>query len=119
MLDQIEEALKAAFDLPVYYGTSAEATGSAVYDYIVFWRDKATWKSGSKGDYTNHCTVALVRQNFIPEEETLTVIDALRDIPGLRETGDGITYSCLTKPGTALALEVAEYHFFEARKRVS
>lgn len=119
MLDQIKAALEAAFDLPVYYGTSAEASGHAVYDYIVFWRDRVAWKVGSRGDYTNYYTVALVRQNYIPEEETLTILDALRDIPGLKETSDGITYSYLTKPGTALALEVAEYHFLEAKKRVS
>lgn len=116
MLDDIKNALEANFDIPVYYGTSAEATGTVVYDYIVFWREQINWHVTSKGDYTEYYKVALVRQNFIPEDEETKVIDVLRKIPGLKEDGN-ISYSYLTKPSTALAMEVAEYSFIAARKR--
>lgn len=118
MLNQIKEALEEAFDIPIYYGTSAEATGKNVYDYVVFWRDRMSLKAGSKGDYTDYYSVALVRKNFIPEDEKTKVLDVLRDIPGIKETGE-VNFDYLVQPGTKLALEVAEYHFISARKRLT
>ncbi|MCD8208670.1 MAG: hypothetical protein LUD72_12085 [Bacteroidales bacterium] len=117
MLDEIKAALEQGFDIPIYYGTSAEASGQAIYDYIVFWRESMDWKVNSKGDYTEHYKVALVRQNFIPEDEQTKVIDTLRGIPGLKETGN-VAFDYMTMPGTALAMEVAEYEFIAARKRL-
>lgn len=118
MLDQIKKALESNFDIPVYYGTSAEASGQRIYDYIVFWRDRISWKTTSRGDTVEHYKVSLVRQNFIPEDETTKVIDALRPIQGLKESGD-IEMDYLYQPGTALALEVATYSFVVANKNVS
>ncbi len=117
MLNQIKEALENAFDIPVYYGSSLKASGKRIFDYIVFWREKTTWKVNSKGDYTDYYTVALVRQDYIPEDEKTAILDVLRNLPGLKENGD-IEYDYLTQPDTKLALEVARYHFIAARKRL-
>ena len=119
MLDAIKEALENAFDIPVYYGTSAPATGKNIYDYIVFWRNRTHWNGNKKADPSCYYTVALVRQNFIPEDEETKAFDVLRDIPGLKEASDSdVSFDFLTKPGTELALEVATYQFVAPRKRL-
>lgn len=118
MLNEITAALEKAFpELPVYYGSSAEATGKKIYDYIVFYRERMSWKNGSMGDPSVYYKVALVHQNYIPEDEQTTVIDALRGIPGLKESGD-VSFDYMTQPGTQLALEAAIYTFVAARKRL-
>ncbi|MCD8198244.1 MAG: hypothetical protein LUE24_13950 [Lachnospiraceae bacterium] len=119
MLNQIKEALQEAFpDLPVFYGSASKATGKKIYDYLVFWRERAAWKPGSRGDPAMHYTVAYVRQDFIPEDDETKVRDALDAITGLKAT-DEVSFDYLTQPGTSLALEVAEYHFVAPRKRLT
>lgn len=117
MLDQIKKALEKAFDIPVCFGTNIELDGQNAWDYIVFWREKTKWKVNSRGDYTDYYTVALVMKDYIPEDDTTKVLDALREIAGLKENGD-IEYSYMVKPGTKATMEIAEYHFISARKRI-
>ncbi|MCD8152046.1 MAG: hypothetical protein LUD71_03020 [Clostridiales bacterium] len=119
MLNQIKEALEAAFDIPVFYGTSAPATGKNITNYIVFWREKTHWNGSKKADPSCYYTVALVRENFIPEDEETKVFDVLRDISGLKEaSNEDVSFDFLVQPETKLFLEVATYHFVAPRKRL-
>lgn len=111
-LDKIREALKE-------YGTTYYGNGtpdiSDPWDYYVFRRANLK-KAGSGTDFVRHYVVAIVKENYIPENHEFEIINAIKEKTGLRLAETDITYSYVYKGATNLVVEIAMITFAEPIK---
>lgn len=115
MLQQIHDAL-LAFDENVHYG-AASWVGNEPWNYIVYGRQNTT-PAENKTGYTDRFFVAVVREEFVPEELPIQVIDKITAIPGFRLDPSGVEYDYSRKPNTDVIVEIARMTFYRPRKRV-
>lgn len=113
-LDLIEQAL-IKVDENVYYGTAAKKPKDAPWDYTVFSREPAS-RSANKTSITHVYAVSVVRENFVPEEMMVKVIDAMEAIPGMRMTDGGIDFDYQVIPGTSDTAEMMTITFSKGVK---
>lgn len=116
MLQQIEAALKEVLE-PVFYGSADDVGNAALWNYIVFLRDRATRSETNKG-YSDYYTVAIVHENWVPVELIDAVIDKLEAISGVRMAKSEIEFNYTRKPTNNAVVEVATIPFVHARKKV-
>ena len=100
----------------VFYGL-AGAEPNEVWDYLVFRRTELRKKN--QVDFARDYTVAIVKENYIPEGFDFLVIDAIETNTKLRLSQNGAEYSYLFKGNTNLGVEVLTLHFVEPIKRCS
>ena len=117
ILDEIKTQLETV-DPNVFYGIVDDARIKElnfVCDYIVFNRVKPSYNANltSKSDYFD---VHIIRENYIPEDMDITVIEAMKKIDGVRLVADGASYNYTRKPNTNAVLEMLTLHFVRARK---
>ncbi|MCD8383662.1 MAG: hypothetical protein LUC39_01705 [Clostridiales bacterium] len=115
MLDEIKAALLTVDD-HVCYGTDRELDGTDVWDYIVFRRTRTAVQTAHKGNCSDYYEVNIVRRNFVPEDEPLSVLAALAAVPGLKPAGGDISYNAVVRPGTKAQLEIATLTMVAPRK---
>lgn len=116
MLNTIKNKLEELEgSIPIYYGMVDESQNDAVWDYIVFFRNKTTPNS-SKTAYSYTFTVAIIKENYIPEGLEMSVVDKLLEIPGVKQAGD-ISFDYTKKGSTNTIVEVARMDFVWARKK--
>ncbi|MCD8190167.1 MAG: hypothetical protein LUD78_08140 [Clostridiales bacterium] len=108
MLDEINAALLTC-DAHVCYGTDRELDGTDIWDYIVFRRTRTAVQTAHKGNYSDYYEINIVRQNYVPEGEALTVLAKLAAIPGVKPANGEIAYSTTVRPGTKAQLEIATF----------
>lgn len=99
----------------VWYGMSEEVTNLETLDYIVFFRDYTTFNQ-EKQSFSDYYTVAIVQENYIPEDYFLQVIQKMTEIKGMKVTNDNINYDYTKKPNTDTIIEIATINFVKARK---
>lgn len=116
MLTKIKETLET-LDPHVCYGTDRELDGVNVWDYMVFRRVRTNVVTRQKGDTSTYYEIHIIRQDYVPEGEPEKVMAALAQIPGLKPSGEDITYTMVLKSGTKAQLEIATLTMVEARKR--
>lgn len=92
-----------------------DAQNDAAWDYIVFFRNK-TSPNSSKTGYSYVFTVAIIKENYIPEGLDVTVVDKMLEIPGVRQSGD-ISFDYTKKGSTNTIIEVARMDFVWSKKR--
>lgn len=114
ILTDIEERLKE-IDPNVYYGMVDDSAAETVWDYIVFNR-KTISHSSNKTSSTDKFDVHVIRENYIPDGLEDVVIDKLRDLPGVRLTGEDSSFAYVQKPNTNIVVEMMTIHFLRARK---
>ena len=75
-------------------------------------------KSFSESKKANgiYYTVAIVRENFIPEGLEMTVINKMLEIPGMRIAGTGGNYEYVPKPNTNNIVEMFTIDFVKPIK---
>lgn len=115
MLDKIRDTLQAFGE--TYYG-NANPKESDPWNYYVF-RRSILKKAGSGTDYVRRYTVAIVKENYIPEGHEFEVINAVREATRLRLADVDITYNYTFKGSTDLVVEVALITFAESIKGCS
>ena len=116
ILDQISEAL-SAIDDEVWYGVAAKHSARNPFNYTVFSRDK-TSPSANLTSYSEGIMVAVVRENYVPEDMDAKVIDAMTAIPGVKlDALKDIEYRYDVKPGTTDTIEMMVVYFRRGRKR--
>lgn len=116
MRNAIKEKL-LEIDPLVYYGLVNENEELDEWNYLVFGQ-KSIRKSGTSGnDLNRYWYVAIVRENFIPDETVEQVIDNLCDIPGLRLADDEFEYSYMLRGGTNIVVEMVVLRFTKTKKR--
>lgn len=111
-LDKLREALEGFGK--TYYGNASPKT-SDTWDYYVFRRTNLK-KAGSGSDFIRRYTVAIVRENYIPENHEFEIIKAVEDKTGLRRADADIVYSYVFKGATDLVVEIAMITFAEPIK---
>lgn len=116
MLQTIEAKLKEVLE-PVFYGSADDVGNSALWDYIVFFRDK-TSRSGTNKGYSDYYTIAIVHENWIPVDVVEKVVEKLESIPGMRMASGDIQYNYTRKPSTSGVVEIATISFVHAQKKV-
>lgn len=101
----------------VYYGMVDLADAEKEWNYIVFSRDILR-VSESKRGYADRFTVAIVREDYIPEGLDTAVIEKLCELPGVRLANSDSEYRYTRKPKTNTVVELLTMEFVKARKRV-
>lgn len=114
MLSEIQTALEA-LGLPVYYGAAGSLSGEDVWDYIVFYR-RTLSPSTSKTGLSQVYEVAVVCEEFVPDEKVTGVIGAMTSIPGFRLADTGGTYQYTKKPNTEQVIEILTIDFTRPMK---
>lgn len=113
MLETIKETLEAV-GMPVWYGAARTLTAQDVWDYIVFYRTSLT-PSANKTGFVHSYTVAIVCEEYVPDEIVQKVVDGMLSIPGFKMTGGG-TYNYTMKPSTDQVVEVLTLDFVKPAK---
>ena len=116
ILETIENKLKE-LDPNVFYGMVDDRVITNEWNYIVFMR-KALSVSDSRQGYSDRFTVAIIRENYIPEGLDIEVIDKMTEIAGMRLVNSDSEYNYTIKPNTNTVVEILTMEFVKARKRV-
>ena len=116
MLQAIETALREV-QTPVFYGSADDVGNAALWNYIVFFRDRTSRNQNNTG-YTDYFTVAIVHENWVPVEMIEAVIEKMEALKGMRLANVDVSYDYSRKPGTNAVIEIASMTFSHARKRV-
>lgn len=114
ILAEIKEKL-LEIDPIVFYGAVNPNEIETVWDYIVFER-KVTKPSTNQIGYSHYFTVHIIRENFVPEGLELTVIEKMKEIPGMKLSSNDITYDYTVKPSTDAVVEMLSIDFVRAVK---
>lgn len=113
-LDLINAALSEVDEL-VYYGMATKLPNGAPWNYTVFSREPSS-RSANKTGFTDVYAVAVVRENYVPEDVLPAVIEAMESIPGMRLSDSSVEYDYMAKPGTSDIAEMMVVRFSKARK---
>lgn len=114
-LDAIDAALRC-IDQEVHYGIASKHDPKKPWNYTVFSRSTTKPKDNLTG-YTDGYLVAVVRENYVPENALGDVVDAMRTISGMRlDATRSIEYVYDVKPGTSNAVEMMLVYFVRGRK---
>jgi hypothetical protein len=116
MLQTIESALREVQE-PVFYGSADDVGNTALWNYIVFFRDRIARNQNNTG-YTDYFTVAIIHENWVPDEMIEAAIVKMEALPGFKLANADVSFDYTRKPGTNAVIEVATLTFARARKRV-
>lgn len=116
ILEDISEKLKT-IDQNTFYGMVDTTQVTDEWNYIVFMRSKLSIGANKK-EYSDRFSVAVVRENFIPDGLETQIIDKMCEIDGMRVSGVDGQYSYVQKPNTNTVIELLTLEFVRARKRV-
>lgn len=115
ILNDVKNALESV-DSNVYYGMAGSLKENDLWDYVVFSR-KTLIAPSNKTSYTDKFRVAIVREEFIPDETVYQVIDAMLGIDGMRLSGSEFVYEYAKKPNTSTVIELLVLEFVKPKKR--
>lgn len=114
MLQEISDALKSTGQ-PVYYGMAGTLDGEDMWDYIVFFRTSIS-PSDSKRSMADYYRVAIVQEEYVPDELATSVVKAMTALPGMKLASSGGTYQYTRKPNTDTVLEILMLDFVRPSK---
>lgn len=113
--EKIEKALME-IDENVHYGRIPESKINEDWNYFVFGKSKLRPTGTSNIDLIDNYWVAIVRENYIPDELVFNVIDKLNSIPGLKLTSEDGNYEYVFKNKTDLVVEILTLSFSKVKK---
>lgn len=116
MLKTIETKLYEVAD-KVYYGSADAEDNIQLWNYIVFLRDTISRTENNTG-YSDYYTVAIVHENWVPQDMIDSVIENMEAIKGMRLAKADIDFNYTRKPGTNAVIEIASIPFVHSRKKV-
>ena len=116
ILETIENKLKE-LDPNVIYGMVDDSVITNEWNYIVFMR-KSLSVSDSRQGYSDRFTVAIIRENYIPEGLDIEVIEKMKEIAGMKLASSDSEYNYTIKPNTNAVVEILTMEFVKSRKRV-
>lgn len=118
MKDKIKSALEP-IDKNIFYGAVTEKDFQMMQsaDCIIVATDDIKRKDMSSKDLVFTYNIFIVRENYIPEELILNVINAIEGIPGLRLANQSNPFEYLPKGKTNVVLETVMLGFTRTVKR--
>lgn len=114
ILEDIKNKLEQ-IDNRVYYGIVDKEVKETLWNYIVFNRVKFKASSNKTG-YSYYYDVHIIRENFIPEDLEIEVINKILEISGMRLSEDDFQYEYIEKPNTNIVIEMLSIRFVRAKK---
>lgn len=103
-------------DDQLYYGIVPDNVEIDEWNYFIFGQRKFR-KSGTSGtDLNGYWYVVIVRENFIPDDLIVDVVNKMTEIHGLRLVDDDCEYNYVTKGGTNIVVEMVEIKFTKTKK---
>lgn len=114
MLKTISDELTKT-GLPVWYGAARTLTAEDVWDYIVFYRTSMQ-PTGNKRGMADTYEVAIVQEEYVPDEVIQQVVTLMLGIPGMRMAQGGGEYNYTRKPNTDQIVEVLTLDFVRPSK---
>lgn len=114
-LDAINDAL-SVLGYPIHYGTAANIDKSQPWNYLVFSRDNISGNT-NLSSYDTRYAVAVIHEDFVPEEDFRHVVAAMTSIPGMRFSGEA-QFDYMAKPGTTNVVELMVVRFNKPEKRL-
>lgn len=114
MLQEISDALEATGE-QVWYGRAGSLTPEDLWNYVVFYRLNLGVNQ-SKTSFVDTYEVAIVHEEYVPDETITAVITAMRSIPGMRLSGTDGVYQYTTKPNTEQVVEILTLDFVRPSK---
>lgn len=115
-LNELRDKLCEVDEL-VFYGMVDRNKVTDRWNYTVFGR-RVMRPTGNKTGFADVYTVAIVREDYIPEGYEQTVIDKVCEISGMRLSDGDMQYSYTQKPNTNTVVELLELVFIKPKKRV-
>lgn len=112
MLNKLEEKLREIDD-NVFYGVAGK-NDKNIMNYIVYGRE-TTDINNDKNAFTDRYVVAIVRENYIPENTFDGVLDKVEEA-GFRLSDKPVEYDYLQKNADTV-VEIAIIRFHKARRR--
>lgn len=103
-------------DENVHYGRIPESQINEDWNYFVFGKSTLRPTGTSNIDLIDNYWVAIVRENYIPDELVFDVIDKLNSIPGLKLTNEDGNYEYVFKNKTDLVVEILTLSFSKVKK---
>lgn len=118
MRNKIIEALKP-LDKNIFYGAVSEKDFQNMKsaDCIIVASDSIRLKESSSRDLVFTYNIFIVRENVVPEELILNVIEAMEQIPGLRLVNQSNPFEYLPKGKTGMIVETIMLSFSRTVKR--
>lgn len=115
VLSDIQTALET-LGVPVYYGAVDTLSTEEVWDYVVFFRRNLS-PTGGKTGIAQAYEVALVFEEYVPDEKVWECIDAMTSLPGFRLADTGGEYQYTKKPSTEQVIEILTLDFVRPLRR--
>ena len=115
ILNDIKEALETV-DPRVFYGMAVTLSDGDLWDYIVFSRVNLKVVPSKTGEAVVY-RVAIVREEFVPEDDIQAVVDAMTGIPGMRRRESDSPFEYTKKPNTNTVVELVALDFVKPRKK--
>lgn len=119
ILQEIKDKLRE-IDPIVFYGMADDKDDDnrpiTEWNYIVFMR-KSLGVATNRTGYSDRYTVAIVREEFIPEGLDVAVINKMCEIDGMKLANPDCLYSYTMKQNTNTVVELLTMEFVKARKR--
>ncbi len=113
--EKIEKAL-LEIDSNVHYGRVPESKIKENWNYFVFGKNTLRKADANSIDLIDSYWVAIVRENYIPDDLVFEVIDKLNAIPGFKLTMDDGNYEYAFKEKTDLVVEILTLSFSKVKK---
>lgn len=103
----------------VYYGMIPDNAlkDTDDWNYFVFGQEKISKGGTSLTDLQGYWYVTIVRENFIPDDTVLGVIDKVTEIAGLRLADGDYEYTYVQKGSTNIIVEILQLKFTKMKKR--
>lgn len=114
ILDDIKAKLQE-IDPHVYYGAVDPTNEFSLWNYTIFSRDRMN-TNDNKTSHTYYYTVAIIRENFIPEGLAEQVIEKMCEIPGMRFAPSDHPFDYMVKPSTSAIIELLRLTFYKPKK---
>lgn len=113
--EKIEKALME-IDSNVHYGRVPESKAKENWNYFVFGKNTLRKAGANSIDLIDSYWIAIVRENYIPDNLVFEVIDKLNEIPGLKLTTEDGNYEYVFKEKTDLVVEILTLSFSKVKK---
>lgn len=118
MLNAIQRVLETVEDREhIFYGGVTNVDPVDRWNYIVFSRGPLRRSAKGNTSYVRTITVAIVHEEYVPEETIHAVIDAMESLPNVRFEDIGSSSDYDYKGNTKTVVEVASLQFSWAYKK--
>lgn len=102
----------------IHYGKVPDVLDYNDWNYFVFGQSRMRKSGTSSNDLNGYWYVAIVRENYLPDDDVKNVIKKLCSISGLRLADGDYTYDYATNGNTNNVVEMVILTFTKTKKGI-